>query len=332
MCMRVKYLVSAMILLLTLLPTTTTRAEAEHRPSLESNAYDLVNAVNSVRAAYGLPVYNISSILIFTAQNQSDFMAATGTVTHSGPDGSTFTQRLLAAGYPLAGDLSLGGFRSENIIAGSTSMTAQDAVDAWMGDAPHQNTMLSQNLTEIGAGVTVANGKVYYVIDCARPTTDSVPPASTPVNGTESTVPVGEAGFVIPVSVSTPNVSGEVIHEVQSGQSLWGIAIAYGVKIDDIKRLNNLVGNDIYPGEKLLIKYEATPSAAPPIEMSTVEVTATMFLPTTVATMSAVATPATAVLAMDGGNVMSVALTIVAIAIFGAMIFTRFGKSTKDES
>jgi len=31
--------------------------------------------------------------------------------------------------------------------------------------------MVSQNLTEIGAGVAVSGGRVYYVIDCARPTT-----------------------------------------------------------------------------------------------------------------------------------------------------------------
>src|SRR5690606_36486608 len=85
------------------------------QPVSQVNVFDLVNAVNALRAAYGLPAYSINPILMFTAQNQADFMAAAGNVTHSGPGGILLTDRLLAAGYPLAGDLSLGGFRAENI-------------------------------------------------------------------------------------------------------------------------------------------------------------------------------------------------------------------------
>jgi LysM repeat protein len=46
-----------------------------------------------------------------------------------------------------------------------------------------------------------------------------------------------------------------VIHQVQSGQSLWSIAIKYGVKIDSIRRLNNISPEGtIYMGQKLIIK------------------------------------------------------------------------------
>ena len=66
---------------------------------------------------------------------------------------------------------------------------------------------------------------------------------------------VPEAGAVIyPVVVSTPNVDGNVVHEVRAGQSLWQIAITYDVRIDSVKRLNNLSDNNIYPGNKLLIE------------------------------------------------------------------------------
>jgi len=188
-------------------------------PHYEGTAYDLINAVNALRAAYGLPAYSINSILMFTAQNQADFMSTNRVVTHSGPGGSTVTQRLLAAGYPLGGELSLGGFRSENIIAINVKMSAEDAVSAWMGDAPHQYTMLSPDLTEIGAGVAVMNGLVYFVIDCASPTTNSAPQASTPVVGSGTTVPEGEA-VTYPVVLSTPNTSEDVIHEVHAGQTL----------------------------------------------------------------------------------------------------------------
>ncbi len=243
-------------------------------PHYASTPYDLINAVNALRASYGLAAYGINSILMFTAQNQADFMAATGNVTHSGPDGIGLTDRLLMAGYPLAGDLSAGGFRAENITSGREGMSAQAAIDGWMGDAPHQNTMLSPNLTEIGAGVAVVNGRVYYVIDCAQPTTSGALQADIPVVGSGTTVPVGEAA-VYPVVLSTPNASGDVIHEVQSGQTLWQIAISYGATIDDIKRLNYLFDNNIYPGNKLLIQNEATPMALLPTETVTPELTAT---------------------------------------------------------
>ena len=108
-----------------------------------------------------------------TAQAQADYMAAIGSVTHSGPGGIQLTQRLLNAGYPLAGDILLGGFRAENITGGN--IIAAQAVQGWTGDALHLNTMLSPDLTEIGAGVARAGDRYYMVIDCALPTTNGQP-------------------------------------------------------------------------------------------------------------------------------------------------------------
>ena len=120
-------------------------------------------------------------------------------------------------------------------------------------DALHLNTMLSPNLTEIGAGVAVSGGRVYYVIDCARPTTSGARQASTSVAGDGSYLPAREAPIAAAI-VSTPDSNGDVVHEVQFGQTLWQLAIVYSVKIDEIKSLNNLFDNDTYPGNKLLIK------------------------------------------------------------------------------
>jgi uncharacterized protein YkwD/LysM repeat protein len=227
---------------------------------------DVIDAVNSLRSAHGLPPYTVSSILMGTAQGQADFMAQTGTIQHTGPGGSTVTQRLLAAGYPLAGDLSLGGFRSENIVGGY-GMTAQDAVNAWTGDAPHLNTMLSPDLQEIGAGVAESDGMTYYVIDCARPTSGGVPVAYTP--GAEANLSGGN-DIIIPVKLATPNANGDIIHEVQQGQSLWSIAIAYGVHIVEIQRLNNMGQyTTIQRGDKLLIRRIGTATPAPPTSTAT---------------------------------------------------------------
>ena len=214
-----------------------------------------------------------------TAQAQAEFMASTSSITHTGPGGISVTSRLLAAGYPLAGDLSLGGFRSENIIAGF-GMTAADAVQSWTGDSIHLHTMLSTDLQEIGAGVAQAGGMNYYVIDCARPTGGGVPQAYTP--GAESGYSAAINEIIVPVSMSTPDPKGDIVHVVQPGQSLWQIAIAYGVKIDAIRALNQLPQSYlIQPGDKLLITHVGTATPSPPTSTVTPSVSPPTAVPAT---------------------------------------------------
>lgn len=238
---------------------TSVLAYSDPRFSSQSTASDLIAAVNALRLANGLAPYSVSPILMQTAQGQANYMASSGQITHSGPGGMNLTQRLLAAGYPLAGDLSQGGFRAENIVGGS-GMTAAAAVQSWQGDAIHLNTMLSPTLTEIGAGVAQAGDMVYFVIDCALPTSSGVPQPYTPAAGQPTIGSYSPGDFIVPVVTSTPDETGAVYHEVQYGQTLWAIAIAYGVKIDQIRALNNLgQGTDIYQGDRLLIKKDAPP-------------------------------------------------------------------------
>ena len=254
-----------LVMLIGLMLPSPSNAESVTVGRMADSAYDLINAVNALRASNGLPPYSINTILMYTAQNQAEFMAATGTVIHYGPGGIGLTDRLLAAGYPLAGDLSLGGFRSENIISGVEGMSAQSAIDQWTGDAPHITTMLSTDLTEIGAGVAVANGRVYYVIDAAHPTVGGVSQGLTQVTDAGTTVPMSEPSPIALV-VSTANANGEVVHDVLPGQTLWQIAISYNVKIDEIKRLNGLIDDYIFPGEKLMIAKKGLSSMAIPTE------------------------------------------------------------------
>lgn len=299
-------------LLITFQSLSTTSAEMENIPNLVTSPYDLVNAVNALRVTYGLPAYSISSILMSTAQNQADYMAVTGRSSHTGAGGSTVTDRLLAAGYPLDGDLSLGGWRSENITSGGENTTAQTVVDQWAGDALHLETMISPNLTEIGAGVSVNNGRVYFVIDCARP---------------ELTLP--PAGVIIPVLVSTPNEAGDIIHEVQAGQTLWQIAISYGTKVDEIKRLNNLFDNNIYPGTKLFIRKNVALTPTPPGEVSTLQRTSLATLTTTVLVPTLSYTPTTESAAADTNIITNVVIGIVVVAILGGVVFARLGRTKK---
>ena len=312
------------LVFLLLLPASTLAGSARQSAE-EITSYELVNAVNALRAAYGLPLYAINATLMSTAQNQADFMASNGQVTHVGPDGITLTQRLLAAGYPLAGDLSLGGFRAENITTIDQGMTAESAVDGWMGDALHQNTMLSADLTEIGAGVAVASGRIYLVIDVARPVdAPNVLPVGTTVVESGPGVPTREA-LVSAVALSTPNANGEVIHEVRYGQTLWRLAMSYGVKIDEIKQLNGLVDNLIYPGDRLIIKIEPTPT--PVALTATVTSTSTLVqTPSSVAPpiQSAISTPVTDA-ASGFSNIVNWVIGIIALALLGGGAFAWLG-------
>ncbi|MBN1304637.1 MAG: LysM peptidoglycan-binding domain-containing protein [Anaerolineales bacterium] len=242
------------------------------KPSL-SSASELIAEVNTLRASNGLWAYTANSILMGTAQSQANYMASIGAWTHEGPGGISTTQRLLNAGYPLAGDLSMGGFRSENVTMG-TNKTAADAVQEWTGDAAHLNTMLSTNLTEIGAGVAVVGNTYYYVIDCARPTGDGQPQESAGGYTTDTNEGASASDFIIPITLSTPDQNGNVYHEVQYGQSLWSIAIEYGTKIDIIRQLNGLSGgSEIYQGQKLLVMVVDTPTPVPPTASPTFTVT-----------------------------------------------------------
>jgi LysM repeat protein len=75
--------------------------------------------------------------------------------------------------------------------------------------------------------------------------------------------------YIIPVARATARPDGDVIHEVKNGQSMWSIAIEYGVKIDQIQQLNNFLSTDLYPGQKLLVQKGATQPAPVPTATAT---------------------------------------------------------------
>src|SRR3990172_8145913 len=166
MTQSILWLRSASLLFLFL--SLTPRSEAHARPMGSAPLYSadaLIAEVNALRAANGLPSYIVDPILMQIAQAHSDYQASIGTLTHYGVDGSRPYQRALAAGFPLAGDVSRGGFFSENITGGDN--TPAQAVAEWQRDSVHLNTMLSPNLTHVGAGGSVSGGSPYYTLDSA---------------------------------------------------------------------------------------------------------------------------------------------------------------------
>jgi LysM repeat protein len=225
----------------------------------------LIDAVNSLRLANGLAPLPVHPILMQTAQSQADYMAATGNVTHTRPGGVTYTQQLISLGFPLAGDLSAGGFRSENILNTFGPLVWDGVPGAWQ-DAQHMNTMLSGNFTHIGAGISQSGDSYYYALDVAAATGsgEQQEGASSILTASPGSAS-GVSEFMVPVSISAANPDGTVIHKVQYGQSLWSIAIAYGTTIKSIQALNGMGEEQtVYQGQELLVMTGATQAAAQP--------------------------------------------------------------------
>ena len=237
-------------------------------PSVPSPA-DIIDAVNNLRIQHGLIPLLVNDVLMEVAASQANALAASeGAIGHERPCGMTLGQELLVMGFPLWGDLSMDGYRSENW---GLAMTAEDAISMWLGDDLHANTMLSQYRSDIGAAVAVSD-QIYVVLETALSTPNrlhqntaydiltSIPITQSACMGwtTQSAGYVDLSQYSIPVAKSTARLDGDVVHEVKYGQTLWSIAIEYGTTIEQIKRLNNLSDDTVVPGWRLLVKKGAT--------------------------------------------------------------------------
>lgn len=245
-----------------------------------STPSQLIDAVNGLRLSQGLTPLTVHPVLMQTAQGQADYMAATGQTTHQRPGGITYTQQLLILGFPLSGDLTLGGYRAENILNAPFPISWNEIYASWSDDL-HLNTMLKPVYTSIGAGIAQdADGTYYYALDCAAMTSSgqmqseaSIMLTGVPGNNVSDNEQFGISQYMVPVLRTTARPDGDVIHKVQYGQTLWSLAIAYGTTINSIRTLNNL-GEDItiYQGQILLIQKGATqppPATSTPVSSPT---------------------------------------------------------------
>ncbi len=286
---------------------------------VSSTAYELIDAVNALRAKRGLAAYQPNSILMQIAQQQADYILSIGTGTHISADGLRPYQRALQAGYAVAGDLSLGGWFSENIVAG-IGMTAEQAVDEWaVMDELHLNTMISPNLQEIGAGVAVSGNTYYYLIDCGLST------GGTPVPFTPPPTYKTAVATMIP---NTPNADGSVTYTVQENDTLLGIAISYNISLTDLYALNGLTEKSyIYPGDVLIISpaFTATPTlpTGTPTEHPTITPWPTSTSTTTWTPIPPTATPSAGLAVSSAGTAVGI---IIGAALVVSLVVALLGK------
>jgi LysM repeat protein len=216
------------------------------------SGYEVIDLVNQVRAANGLAPLEANGALMAAAQGHSEYMAETGSVSHTGAGGSSPASRAAAAGYAGSGVI-------ENIMSGA-NLTPQQAVQWWQGDSLHLSTLLSTTSEHAGAGVAASGDTVYITLVVGHTGSGSGSGSSSapqPLSsaGPEQPAPLSTPEVVIQVEVSTPAADGSVIHVVEPGQTLWEIATAYKIGLQDLYALNGMDENSvIFPGERVLIK------------------------------------------------------------------------------
>ncbi|MEI2612771.1 MAG: LysM peptidoglycan-binding domain-containing protein [Candidatus Promineifilaceae bacterium] len=207
----------------------------------QSPAYEVIQLVNDFRAANGLPALQINGSLMIAAQQQADYMAATGIYSHTGYNGSSPQSRAESAGYV--------GWVSENIVGG-TNLTPQKGLIWWQNSAVHYAALVSTRYTEVGAGYSSGFDQNFYTLVVGRPS-DAPPSAAAPAAANNQPQPLQVAPFV----AATPAEDGSIVHVVQQGQALWTLAAHYEVPLQDILLYNGLSEDSmVNPGDEVIIR------------------------------------------------------------------------------
>jgi len=119
---------------------------------------EIESLINTARTLASLSKLSINSQLTAAAQGHSVDMACHSLLSHTGSNGSTIDQRIVAAGYNPVNYLE--------IIYGSG--TPQGAFNWWMNDQVHHDAILNTGVTEMGGGyayVSNSSDGEYYTVD-----------------------------------------------------------------------------------------------------------------------------------------------------------------------
>jgi len=287
----------------------------------------IILEINNMRAKYGVQPLTVHPALAKIAQQEADGIAM-GDPGHWRPYGLTLGQWMILEGFPLSGDITLDGYRSENWSMVTNAQGAIDQMHDWVSsnDEAHTNTMLSTERSDIGVGVSSSKDEygqdqIFFVIETALRTATgqqqseardfltSLPTIQAGAKAVDGTpLALSDGQYVIPVKVSTARPDGKVVHPVQSGQSLWSIAVFYHTTMQKIRELNGMGSeNTIYEGQKLLVMKDATqpaPTATVTVTSAATPTRSRELSPTT--TLTPVGTPAPAQAPAVTGNITPV--------------------------
>ncbi|MEM2344602.1 MAG: CAP domain-containing protein [Thermoproteota archaeon] len=123
------------------------------RADIESEKAAFLSLINQYRQQNGLQPLSLSSTLSTAAQLHSEDMANRNYFSHTTPEGKTFVDRIIEAGYTHFTCLG------ENIAAGFS--TAQAVFEAWKNSPSHNENMLNPCFEEIGIGLAYSASSTY---------------------------------------------------------------------------------------------------------------------------------------------------------------------------
>ena len=265
-----KWLLFVCVLLGTLSFQTPVTAQGE--------SGELIARVNNLRASLGLPAYSVSSALTVAAQQQAQWIAETGNVSHTRPDGSGPRTRALNAGYPSTEV-------SENIYGG-TRATVDAAWNFWINSSSHYAGLAHRRYREVGVGVAQSSWGTAYVMVFGNPG-GAAPYVAPPSGGSSGGASSGAAPAPAPEPPSFIvgiDPRGNIMHEVQPGDTLGDIALIYGYTWDDLEYMMQLNGltdvRDLEVGSIFLVPPKGgtltpSPVVATPTPVATARPTST---------------------------------------------------------
>jgi uncharacterized protein YkwD len=106
---------------------------------------------NRTRAEQGLPALKENARLDKAALGHSDDMVAEGYFDHTTPGGTSFVDRILAAGYVKR---DAGWVLGENLAWGTGDLSTPDGVmTSWMNSPGHKANILKRAYREVGIGI-----------------------------------------------------------------------------------------------------------------------------------------------------------------------------------
>ncbi len=231
---------------------------------------ELLGRINGLRSSVGAAPYAVNGILTTAAQNHANWMVNTGIYSHTQSDGSTPISRARALGYPSQ-------WVSENYYMGGMA-SVESSMQFWINSPIHYRGMTAPHYSEIGIATATGNGLTAFVLVFGNPSTARpVVPANPVSSNTSGGAPAGgsapQAGNPAPPPPSFiigQDEWGNILHEVQPGQTLGEIVLLYGYDWADLGRVRDLNAMTEDEGRRLdigdVIKvppYEGTWTPAP---------------------------------------------------------------------
>ena len=83
------------------------------------------------------------------------------------------------------------------------------------------------------------------------------------VAGGLATLPISFAqaapAYQIPIYTPTPGADGRIVYIVKANDTLLGIALTFGLTVEELREFNNLTGDTIFEGQQLLLGMAGPP-------------------------------------------------------------------------